>query len=187
MTLLQPLRHFALSLMAALSLSAAASEPAPGMPTAGDMAPLIVGKTAADDIVDISQYKGKVVVISFWATWCGYCLKELPVLENIQKAAGAAQIQVLAVNTEPWDVFRQVRKGLKGLSMELIYDPAKTGQKAYRVSGIPHMVIVGRDGRIIRVHRGYGESSLDGIVADINNALQTKADAPAPAVTSTEG
>jgi thiol-disulfide isomerase/thioredoxin len=175
MTLPHLLRTFAICITFGCCLDATASDAAPDMPKAGDVAPRIVGKTADDDIVDLSQYKGKVVVISFWATWCGYCLKELPVLENIQKAAGAEQIQVLAVNTEPWDVFRQVRKGLKGLTMGLIYDPAKTGQKAYRVSGIPHMVIIGRDGRIIQVHRGYGESSLDAIVVNINNALQAKA------------
>jgi thiol-disulfide isomerase/thioredoxin len=172
--MLKQIRALGACLALAAALGAHASEPAPDMPKAGDMAPLIIGKTAADDVVDISQYKGKVVVISFWATWCAYCLKELPILENIQKAGGD-QIQVVAINTEPWDVFRQVRKGLKGLNMSLIYDPSKAGQKAYRVSGIPHMVIIGRDGRIIEVHRGYGESSLDGIVDNINEALRTSA------------
>lgn len=177
MQISKQLRLMTACLAFAAVAGASASEADPAMPKAGDMAPLVIGKTAADDVVDISQYKGKVVVISFWATWCGYCIKELPVLENIQKAAGD-QIQVIAVNTEPWDVFRQIRKNAKGLTMSMIYDPSNAGQKAYRVNGIPHMVIIGRNGRIIEVHRGYGESSLDGIVDNINQALRTPAAPP---------
>jgi len=43
--------------------------------------------TCDDKPVQLSQYAGKAVVTSFWATWCGYCMKELPILANIQKAA----------------------------------------------------------------------------------------------------
>jgi thiol-disulfide isomerase/thioredoxin len=121
------------------------------------------------DPVKLSQYAGKAVVISFWATWCPYCLKELPVLSAIQKAA-KGNIQVIAINTEDRDVFRRASRVMRDLGIELAYDPDQTAQKAYGVSGIPHMVIIGRDGKIVNVFRGYGESSLDGIVEAINRA-----------------
>ncbi|HEY0062920.1 MAG TPA: TlpA disulfide reductase family protein [Telluria sp.] len=180
MTLLHKLGTFALATALCVAAPAMASKAAGDMPKAGDIAPEIVGKTADDVAVSIAQYRGKVVVVSFWATWCTYCIKELPVLENIQKAAGG-QVQVLAVNTEAWDVFRQVRKGLKAFTMGMLYDPGSVGQKAYRVTGYPHMVIIGRDGRIHQVYRGYSEDSLDQIAADINSALQGPA-APADGV-----
>jgi thiol-disulfide isomerase/thioredoxin len=82
-----------------------------------------------------APFSGKAVVVSFWATGCAYCLKELPILHNIQRA------------------------------------------DKYGVKGIPHRVIVGKDGRVVAVYTGYSESSLDGIVADINRALA----APKPA------
>lgn len=181
MTLSGLFRTFALCSTLVLAASASASDAAPDMPKAGDMAPLIVGKTASGDVVDISQYRGKVVVLSFWATWCAYCMKELPILENIQKSSGGSQIKVLAINTESAEVFRQVNRGLKGLTLGLLYDPKKVAQDAYRVGGIPHMVIIDRNGRIVQVHRGYGESSIDEFVSDINNALLTPYDAPATA------
>jgi thiol-disulfide isomerase/thioredoxin len=144
------------------------------MPDSGDIAPNLVGKTLSGERVEMEAYKGKVVVVSFWATWCPYCLKELPILENIQKLAGADKLQVIAVNTEERQVFRRAESMLKMLTLKLAYDPDKTIAASYGVHGIPHMLIIGRDGKIIRVYRGYDESSLDAIAADLNNAIQAE-------------
>jgi thiol-disulfide isomerase/thioredoxin len=110
-------------------------------------------------------------VVSFWATWCPYCLKELPILEGIQKTAGKERTQVIMVNTESREVFRKSARIMKDLSLLLAHDSDKRASEAYGVAGIPHMVIIGRNGKILRVHRGYDENSLDAIVADINRAL----------------
>ena len=154
-----------------LWLALALLTPVHAAPGAGDVAPNEVGKTIDGEPVLLSAFSGKVVVVSFWATWCPYCLKEIPVLEGIQKTVGKQHLQVIAVNTEPRDVFRKVERTLRSLSVQLAYDPGKQGATAYGASGIPHLVIVGRDGRIVKVYRGYGESSLDGIVKDLNEAL----------------
>jgi thiol-disulfide isomerase/thioredoxin len=186
MTIARNIRAFAHAALVALALACSATAGAADNDTeklkAGDMAPDIVGKTIDGQVVKVSQYAGKVVVVSFWATWCAYCLKELPILENLQISSAGPQIQVLAVNTEELDVFRNVKRGLKNAKMGVIYDPKNVGQNAYGVKGIPHMVIIGRDGRIFEVYRGYGESMLDSIVANINAALQV----PAAEVTSKE-
>jgi thiol-disulfide isomerase/thioredoxin len=142
---------------------------------AGDAAPIEVGQTIDGEFVRLDQYLGKVVVVSFWATWCPYCMKELPILEGIQKTAGGEHMKVIAVNTESGPVFRKVERALRSLSMQLAYDPGAKSAKAFGVKGIPHLVIVGRDGRIQKVYRGYGESSLEGIVADLNAALAVPA------------
>ena len=173
MIISRSIRSFILCSMFALAGSAFGADDELVKLKAGDMAPDVVGKTADGDEVRVSQHAGKVVVVSFWATWCAYCLKELPVLENMQVSSAAPHIRVIAVNTEEWDVFKHVRRGLKNAKMSVIYDPKNVAQKAYGVKGIPHMVIIGRDGRILQVYRGYNESFLDGIVSDINQALQT--------------
>jgi thiol-disulfide isomerase/thioredoxin len=179
MTIFESIRAFAVVTLMTLACTVGATEkePEPEKVKVGDIAPDVVGKTIDGDAVKVSQYAGKVVVVSFWATWCGYCLKELPVLENLQNSSGGPQIQVLAVNTEEIDVFKHIKRGLKNAKMGVIYDPKNVAQKAYGVKGIPHMVIIGRDGRVLQIYRGYGESMLDSIVSDINAALQ----APAPA------
>ncbi|MES3020740.1 MAG: TlpA disulfide reductase family protein [Pseudomonadota bacterium] len=153
----------ALALYAPLSFAAG--------PEAGDVAPDLLGKMFNGDKVLVSTHAGKVVVVSFWATWCTYCLKELPILEGLQKVAGKGRVEVIAVNTEDRDTFRDVLRKLKDLKMTLAYDPSEVGAKAYGVDGLPHLVIIGRDGKIVRVYRGYGEDTLAKIVDDINVAI----------------
>ncbi len=167
--------HLGRAVMISLLLAIAAGAHA-APPKNGDMAPDIVGRTLDAEAVTVSAHRGKVVVVSFWATWCPYCLKELPILEGIQKVAGHDKVQVIAVNTESADVFRKVEQKLASLTMKQAFDPGRKGRDAYGVEGIPHLVIIGRDGRIIKVYRGYDEASLDAIVADINGAI---AEAPA--------
>ena len=167
-------------LIAALAVVLAFSVPCAqaAAPKAGDIAPDDVGKSASGQRVLLSAHAGKVVVLSFWATWCGYCLKELPILEGIQKLAGKQHnVQVIAVNTEDRDTFRRVTRVMKDFTLAMANDEDETGQKAYGVKGIPHLVIIGRDGVIIRVYRGYGEETLDRITADINLAISA---APLP-------
>lgn len=177
MTTFQNLRSRLVLALLLLAVAAGAS----AAPASGDVPPDVLGKTLDGEPVNVSAYAGKVIVVSFWATWCPYCLKELPILEGIQKLGGSAQVQVIAVNTESRDVFKRVARELKTMKMKMIYDPGEISAKAYGVKGIPHLVIIGRDGKIIDVYRGYDESSLDGIVADINAALATPAPAPSPA------
>ena len=144
-------------------------------PAAGDKAPDEFGKTLNGETPKLADYSGKVVVISFWATWCGYCLKELPILEGLQKVA-KANVQVIAINTEGRDDFREASRAMRGMTIKLTYDAGDKGAKAYGVHGIPHLVIIGRDGKILDVRRGYGESTLPEIVDVINAAIL----APAP-------
>ncbi len=143
----------------------------------GDLAPDVVGKTLDGDVVKLSAYSGKVIVLSFWATWCPYCIKELPILNNIQTRIGTDQLAVIAVNVEERKVFKQARRVLGGvLNVNFAYDPDKTGRENYGVDGYPHMAIIGPDGHILRVYRGYGESMLQTIVDDLNRALQAQAE-----------
>jgi len=154
---------------AAILLLAAAAGSCAAELKAGDTPPNAVGITLGGAPVLLSQHAGKAVVISFWATWCKYCLKELPILNGIRNA-GKGKVDVIAINVEEEEVFRGVKRALKSLDLELAYDPDHEAQDAYGVNGIPHMVIIGRDGKIAGVFRGYGEGSLPDIVDAINRA-----------------
>jgi thiol-disulfide isomerase/thioredoxin len=148
-----------------LSIGARAAAPA-----SGDVPPDYLGKTMDGTPVKVSDFAGKAVVVSFWATWCGYCLKELPVLNAIQKASTNDRIKVIAVNTEDKFTFRDASRTLRSYAIGLTNDFDKVASTAYGVEGIPHMLIIGKDGKIIRVYRGYDEKSLPQIIADINDA-----------------
>ena len=148
-------------------------------PAAGDVPPDDLGMSLKNVPVRLSEYAGQAVVISFWASWCPYCLKELPILYNVQKAA-KGRLQIVAINTEDEETFRALTRAMRTLDIRLSYDPKGTARQAFGVNGIPHMVIVGRDGNIVEVFRGYGESSLKPIVAAINRAIGARAAEPAP-------
>lgn len=176
------LRWICLGLSLALAITMGGGAwAAPAAPAAGDLAPDRVGTTLDGEPVLLSSFAGKVVVVSFWATWCPYCLKELPILENIQNVGKGNVIQVIAVNTEERAIFRKARRALESFKMMLAYDPGKASATAYGVKGIPHLLIIGRDGRVVQVYRGYDESSLEGIVADLNRAVAAPlSEAPEP-------
>lgn len=171
----------------ALCLLAAAAGACAAELKEGDAPPDYVGKTLGGEPVLLSQHPGQAVVMSFWATWCKYCLKELPILDGIGKL-GKGRVAVIAINTEDRDMFRKVQRTLKdNVNMQLAYDPDHKAQDAFGVNGIPHMVIIGHDGKIAGVFRGYGESSLDAIVDTINRATGAVKQAAAPAQQAVAG
>jgi peroxiredoxin len=168
MNLLIRVRRAAFGILLA-TLAAGLAHAAPG---AGDVPPPDLGTNMEGDRVQLTAFAGKAVVLTFWATWCPYCLKELPVLENVQNKAGKDRLQVIAVNTEERDVFRRASRIMRSaMTLELVSDASGQAADAYGVKALPHMVIIGRDGRIVRVYKGYSEKRLDDIVADINQAL----------------
>ena len=143
----------------------------PGKIAVGETPPPLIGVTTDGDEIKVTQFAGKVLVVTFWASWCGPCMKELPMLEGIQKVAGKERIQVVAINIEEREKFRKVAKALSSLNLQVTHDYGKKSSDAYGVHGIPHMLIIGRDGKVLAAHRGYGDSSLDGIIAEVNAAL----------------
>jgi len=68
-------------------------------------------------------------------------------------------------------VFDKVRRPIAKMELVAACDPGDKAQKAYGVNGIPHMIIIGRDGKIVQVFRGYDASTLPAIVAAINQAM----------------
>lgn len=147
---------------------------------AGDTPPPWLGLNLDGQPINTTQFAGKVLVMTFWASWCGPCKRELPILEGLQ-LAGKGRIQVVAINTEERDQFRKVAKILSSLTLMMSHDYGHRAAETYNVNGIPHMVMIGRDGKILSVHRGYGEGSLDSIVAEINAALAVGETVPAAA------
>lgn len=128
-----------------------------------------VGKSLDGDEIKVSDYKGKVVIVSFWASWCGPCRKELPVLGGIQKSATPEKLQVISINIdEDRAIFKKIAAAISGTQMKLVYDGKKRIGRKYGVEGIPHMVIIDKDGKVASVHVGYGESQLPALIDEIN-------------------
>ena len=138
----------------------------------GDVPPDDLGLDSHGHQVHLSDQRGKVVVISFWASWCGYCRKELPVLAGLQEAAGKDRIEVIAINTmDDRDVYVSLRRKLKDIQLTMTRDASGSVGEAYGIHTIPHLFIIDRQGRIAAEHSGYGEESLQAIVDEVNHQL----------------
>ena len=158
-------------LLAALAVSLATDALArlePGAP-----APALLGLAADGTTVRIGQSLGKVTVVTFWATWCAPCRRELPLLEGLQRA-GWGRVQVVAVNIEERARFRTMARDLSSLAVKFTHDVDNRVREAYDVKGIPHTVVIGRDGRVLSVIMGYGEDAIDEILEDINQELASR-------------
>jgi len=121
-----------------------------GKPAPEFKLPLLSGGT-----VDLAKLKGKVVILDFWATWCGPCRKGLPALADLAKQYGSKGLLVYAVNLRERP--EQIRSFLTKLKLELpvALDEDATVADRYKVSGIPQTVLVDAQGVVQAVHVGY--------------------------------
>lgn len=140
----------------------------------GDVPPDSLGIDKDKREVKVSDYRGKVVVLTFWATWCGYCLKELPILENVQRKLGPDRVAVVAVNTDKdQDKYRAMRRKMKDFQLTMTVDRGDPDvSAAYEVSGLPHMLMIDKQGKVAFTHVGYSEEMLPRIVDEINELLE---------------
>lgn len=148
----------------------------------GDVPPDALGKDRNGEQVHVSDYRGKVVVLTFWASWCSYCREELPLLENMQRRVGKDRITVVAVNTDKERKdYLALRRGMTDFELTMTADERTLGiAKEYDVTGLPHMLMIDKSGRVSAVHVGYSKQMLPRIVDEINALL----DAPMPVASS---
>lgn len=159
-------------------------------PDIGDAAPTVLGKDRDGKIVDLAGYRGKVVIVTFWASWCGYCLKELPVLDALQKHVGDQWLKTIAVNVEdPADTYRLMMRQMRGYSLLQARDRNGDIARTYGVEAYPNLWMIDMQGRIASHHVGYGEGSLRDIVDEIKRLLTEELErqqmAPAAAAAET--
>ena len=160
------------NLMAGLvfSIFAAASLASSGME--GQMAPDFVLKSSSGENLRLSEYRGDVVMINFWATWCGPCRQEMPLLDELYARYQRVGFNLLGVNIDD-DSQRAMRMVDElGIRFPVLFDERKEVSELYNVEAMPATILVDREGNVRYVHHGYKPGYEDTYLDQIRSLLR---------------
>ena len=139
----------------------------PVIPEVNQAAPDFALTTLTGESVRLSELKGRVVAVNFWATWCGPCRLEMPLLQSYADRY-PQDLTVLAVNdAEPIEKVQPYVDDL-GLSFPILLDEKELVTRLYRVRGFPTTIFIDRDGKIRYQHLGLlMEDQLRGYLTEL--------------------
>lgn len=112
-------------------------------------------KSADGQNIRLSEYRGQVVLINFWASWCGPCRQEMPHLNAIHQKYSALGFTVFGVNVEQNRAMADKVLGDIPVSFPILFDDDNLVSQLYDVDAMPVTVLIDRDGEIRFMHRGY--------------------------------
>jgi thiol-disulfide isomerase/thioredoxin len=124
--------------------------------------------------IDLAQFKGQVVMINFWATWCKPCREEMPLLEDIYKKYKPMGFTLLGVNVEPnsKDAEAWLGKLSKPVTFPVAFDTESKVTKLYKVVVMPSTVFVDRKGNVRVIHKGYKPGDENDYLTQIRTMLK---------------
>ncbi len=139
----------------ALGTALALALPALAGTSTGQPAPQFDLPSREGKEINLAQYKGQVVMINFWASWCAPCRQEMPLLETMYKTYAKRGFVLLGVNVEPDS--KAANDALKStpVTFPVLYDTQSKVSSLYDVQVMPSTVMIDRKGNVRLIHRGY--------------------------------
>lgn len=142
----------------------------------GEMAPDFTAKDIDGKDIRLSNYRGKIVLLDFWASWCGPCQQEFPFLIDFYNNHKNENFIVLAVNidNEKENMLNFLRKNYMREKFPVIFDPEKKVPPIYDIQAMPTSIFIDKKGTIRYVHNGYNESSKKEFKKELTTLLSEK-------------
>jgi cytochrome c biogenesis protein CcmG, thiol:disulfide interchange protein DsbE len=158
---------------------AAAGGAVPTAAERGRPAPDIRLHDSAGVDLKLSDLRGKVVVVDFWASWCAPCRKSFPALVDLQSLYGSKGLEVIAVNVDQQRRDAEAFLSAQPPGLRIVFDERGTTPKAFQVQAMPSSFVIGRDGTVRFVHVGFTDKVLDDFRREIAQLLdEPVGDAP---------
>lgn len=126
----------------------------------------------AGESVTLSELKGQVVMINFWATWCGPCRQEMPLLEEMYARYNRMGFTLLGVNVEEDPRGADAYLKETPVSFPILFDRKNEVSKLYDVIAMPSTVILDKDGNVRYLHKGYKPGYENEYLSQIRTLLR---------------
>jgi len=135
-------------------------------------APDFTLKSRSGENVKLSELRGQVVMINFWASWCGPCRQEMPILEQIYRHYQPMGFTLLGINVE--EDSSAANKVLKDISVSfpVLYDNKNQVSESYQVRAMPSTFLIDRDGQVRYMHKGYQSGYEDAYPEQVRELIR---------------
>jgi len=133
-------------------------------------APDFTLKSRSGENIKLSDLRGDVVMINFWASWCGPCRQEMPHLETLSKEYKDYGFTLLGVNLDEKQPQAEKLLAQIPVSFPILFDPTSSISKLYNIDAMPTTILIDRDGNLRHLHRAY-RPGFEDIYSDQIKAL----------------
>jgi thiol-disulfide isomerase/thioredoxin len=141
----------------------------------GKKAPAIKTQLVNGQKFELSDHKGKVVILDFWASWCGPCVQGLPIMQKVCSSFDQEKVRFVAVNQgENKKTINKFLKNKNLTELTVALDKTSSVGDSFMVKGIPQTVVIDQDGIVRFVHVGFGPDSGSQLKNEIAELLSEK-------------
>jgi thiol-disulfide isomerase/thioredoxin len=133
----------------------------------GGLAPSLHGEFYQGEKTDLESLRGKVVLIDFWATWCGPCRMTMPSLNALHREYGPKGLVIIGISNESQAELNAFQKRM-GLDYPLMRDPEGRTQRLYQAFAYPTLALLGKDGKVARIETGaHSQATMEAWIREL--------------------